>query len=121
MTITQMCKAYGYHKPAMAIANTCHRLGLTKRSTQWPKARKEWLKDHPACAACGHTLMVQVHHKKPFHIYRELELDQTNFITLCECSPSNHHLHIGHLGDWKNFNPNVEQDAANALQHQTSG
>lgn len=118
MTIGQMCKAYGYHKPAMAIANACHSCGLTKRSTQWPKVRKEHLKLHPACAACGHTLMVQVHHKKPFHLHPELELDPKNFITLCECSPSDHHLKLGHHGNWKDFNPTVEADCY-ALQHKT--
>lgn len=116
MTIGQMCKAYGYHKPIMAIANAAHSLGLTSRSTQWPRVRKAWLKIHPACAACGHTLMVQVHHKKPFHIHPELELEPSNFITLCECAPSDHHLNLGHLGNWKNFNINVEVDAQNALQ-----
>lgn len=111
MTIGQMCKAYGYHKPAMAIANACHSMGLTSRSTKWPAARKNHLKIQPACMVCGHTLMVQVHHKKPFHLYPELELEESNFITLCECSPGDHHLWIGHLGDWKKFNPYVEADA----------
>lgn len=120
MTIGQMCKAYGYHKPATALANACHSLGLTKRSTEWPKARKEHLRLHPACAACGHTLMVQVHHKKPFHLHPELELEPSNFITLCECSPNDHHLVIGHHGNWKCFNPSVELDAADVLQHQTT-
>ncbi len=120
MTITQMVKAYGYHKPAMAVANLAHSCGLTKRSSHWPAVRKAHLKLHPACAACGHTLMVQVHHKKPFHLHPELELDPKNFITLCECSPTDHHLKLGHNGDWKSFNPNVERDAANALQHKTA-
>lgn len=100
-----------FHSVKNVVADTAHSLGLTKRSTQWPKARKAWLNNHPTCAACGSKDCVQVHHKKPFHIYPELELNPINFITLCERSPVNDHLEIGHLGNWKNFNTNVESDA----------
>jgi hypothetical protein len=60
------------------------------------------------CACCGSTKKLNVHHKKPFHLFPELELDLNNLITLCmdkEC-----HLKIGHGGDFKDYNPNVEED-----------
>jgi hypothetical protein len=81
------------------------------------------LKAHPACAACGlmrpsilHPLarrrtILNVHHIKPFHLFPALELDETNLITLCR-SGEDHHLMVGHLGDWSNWNPNVVRDAA---------
>ena len=79
------------------------------RSGKWPTLEHNWLKVHPACAACGTTEQVAVHHKKPFHIHPELELEPTNLITLCEkhCC----HLMIGHAGDFHAFNPHVEEDA----------
>jgi hypothetical protein len=88
-----------------------------KRSDEWPIVRKQWLKDHPSCAACGETKSLEVHHKQPFHLHPELELDPTNFITLCEIVSSGVlcHLKTGHLGSWKSFNVNVVQDAANDL------
>ena len=85
-----------------------------ERSSRWETVRKNHLKENPTCAACGNTEGVQVHHMRPFHIYPELELDPTNFITLCENdkdglnnNKDNHHLHLGHHGDWKNFNDKV--------------
>lgn len=115
-TVMAVVKHYAYHVPATAISNIAHAAGLTSRSTEWPRVRREWLKDHDFCAACGGKLCLQVHHKKPFHLHPELELNKLNFITLCECSPVNDHLHVGHKGDWKNFNANVEADAALMLK-----
>ena len=79
------------------------------RSGKWPALERNWLKVHPHCAACGGTQDVSVHHKKPFHLHPDLELDPGNLITLCE--RHNCHLMIGHSGDWHAFNPHVEEDA----------
>ena len=89
-----------------------------KRSPHWPAVRKGWLLEHPACAACGSVLNPEVHHKKPFHLWPLLELDPSNFITLCETMGVEDHLHIGHLGNWKSYNADVEQDAENKLKQQ---
>lgn len=86
-----------------------------KRSPQWPATRRHWLAAHPACAACGTKASPEVHHKRPFHLFPALELDPTNFITLCECGPYECHLKTGHLGNWKNFNAAVVPDAAALL------
>jgi|ERR1700722_13258893 len=78
------------------------------------KVEKDFLVSHPTCAACGSKKSLNVHHCLPFHIDKSLELDEKNLITLCmntrEC-----HLHIGHCGDFKKYNPNVRKDAALAL------
>jgi len=79
------------------------------RSAHWPAYRRAWLAAHNFCRACGLTDKLEVHHKKPFHLHPELELDPTNYITLCE-SATECHLKIGHLDDWHSFNPNVETD-----------
>jgi hypothetical protein len=89
------------------------KLGGVPRSNQWPGVRKEYLKKHPKCFVCLGEKEITVHHKKPFNIHPELELDPTNFITLCEEKRGglNCHLFIGHLGNFQGFNPDVEVDA----------
>jgi hypothetical protein len=85
------------------------------RSPLWSKTRKEHLKNNPRCAVCEGDIKINVHHIKPYHLHPELELNQDNLITLCECYSHgiNCHLLIGHLGNFKNCNPNVIEDAKN--------
>lgn len=89
-----------------------------KRSDKWPTVEKHFREAHPTCAACGGKDRLNVHHCMPFHLDPSKELDPTNLITLCmgekEC-----HLHIGHGGSFKQYNPNVRRDAAEALAHPT--
>lgn len=80
------------------------------RSPEWSKVREAYIKEHPTCEVCGKTEQCQVHHKLPFHLHPELELNPTNFITLCEGS-GNHHLWFGHLGNFKSFNKDVMEDS----------
>lgn len=49
-----------------------------ERSPEWPHVREEFLKACPACAACGGTEDLNVHHIQPFHLHPELELDPAN-------------------------------------------
>ncbi len=79
------------------------------RSTHWPKARREHLLRQPACAACGGTEHLEVHHIHPYHLFPDRELDQANLITLCE-GPCNCHLTFGHLHSWQAYNPGVRAD-----------
>jgi hypothetical protein len=95
-------------------------LGIEKpRSPEWPKVREEWLKDHPTCAACGARAKLQVHHLRPFHLFPALELDPSNFLTLCEQEGSDHHLEIGHNGDFQKYNENAVEDAEKMLAEKT--
>jgi 5-methylcytosine-specific restriction enzyme A len=84
------------------------------RSPQWAKVRKEHLKQFPLCSVCETKGKINVHHIKPFHLHPELELEPSNLVTLCENwnYGVNCHLLFGHLGDYKNINPNVLQDIA---------
>jgi len=90
--------------------------GEPPRSDKWPKVEKEHLAIQPKCAACNGSQRLNVHHKQPFHLHPELELDQNNLITLCmgtmEC-----HIRIGHGDDFKMYNPNVVADSADVLAH----
>lgn len=86
------------------------------RSPKWPAARKAWLALHPTCAACGSRNSVEVHHVQPFHKHPELELEPSNFISLCD-GPNSCHRTWGHLYNWSSINPTVRQDVALWRQH----
>jgi len=103
-----------------------------ERSPHWPLAEKRHLLKHPYCEACGPTMdkniKVQVHHVIPFHYVialgrPELELDDRNLITLCEDEKGhpadNHHLLLGHAGNFKEANLDVRKDVA-SMQGQTA-
>lgn len=80
-----------------------------KRSPLWPKAQREYLAKNPQCAVCSINTTIQIHHVMPFHfchlVYRgDLELDERNFMPLCEETGNNHHLLLGHLGDFESYN-----------------
>ena len=77
------------------------------RSPEWPRVEKEHLRGEPTCQWCGGTEMLQVHHMKPFHLHPELELDDSNLITLCEEPGRDCHLKDGHLDNWRDFNPDI--------------
>lgn len=83
------------------------------RSSKWATVRKHHIVKNPTCAVCGGTEKAEVHHIKPFHEYPELELTPTNLITLCESKSHGVvcHLFVGHLGNYKNSNPEVVEDA----------
>jgi hypothetical protein len=84
------------------------------RSSKWPAVRAEYLKTYGKCAVCNGTKKLEVHHKLPYHVHPELELDPSNFITLCEAGTYgiNCHLLVGHLGHYKSINRNVDIDAS---------
>ena len=86
----------------------------TSRSPQWPHVEKTFLATHSSCAACGLSKSLNVHHKKPFHLHPEDELDPTNLISLC-MGPNECHIRVGHGDNFKAYNPNVEKDAAESL------
>jgi hypothetical protein len=81
----------------------------SKRSPQWRHVQQDFLSKNPCCAVCKSTTRLNVHHKKPFHLHPELELDENNLITLC-MSKKECHLLIGHGNDFKAYNPNIEKD-----------
>ena len=98
--------------------------GEIPRSDKWPTVEKAHRQKYPTCAACGEgqpgQAGMQVHHMLPFHFCvklgrPELELDERNLMTLCDQTINNHHLLLGHLGDFQSYNPNVRADVAGPL------
>lgn len=97
------------------LRNKFRDIGVSaKRSDKWPTVEHHFREANPTCAACGSKERLNVHHCIPFHLDPSKELDPTNLITLC-MSDKECHLHIGHGGSFKQYNPNVRQDAAKAL------
>ena len=80
------------------------------RHPDWPKVRRQFLKQHPHCEVCHTTKGLTAHHILPIWIYPALELEPTNLITLCN-SGANHHLTFGHLCNYKSHNEHVVRDA----------
>lgn len=78
------------------------------RASGWSKVRKTHLKINGFCKNCGKRKNLQVHHKVPFHVKPDWELEPANLITLC--SNPRCHLDKGHLGNFKSWNENVEFD-----------
>ena len=99
--------------------------GEIPRSDKWPAVEQSHLQAQPVCAACGlgqPKQGLQVHHMLPFHFCvklgrPELELDERNLMTLCDETINNHHLLLGHLGNFQSYNPNVKADVAGPLGH----
>jgi len=82
-----------------------------KRSSKWNKIRKEVLKEYPECQICGSKESLEVHHKIPFHLAPDLELEKDNLITLCDKNNRGCHFVFGHLCSWSSFNHDIELDA----------
>lgn len=84
------------------------------RSPRWPTVRRKFL-EGKTCAGCGGSEKLEAHHKLPFHLRRDLELNPNNLICLCEKPGHDCHFRFGHSLDWKAYNPDVVEDAALAL------
>jgi 5-methylcytosine-specific restriction protein A len=116
------------HRLLSAVKDALLGKPAVPRSPQWPAVEKAHLAKEPCCQVCGGKQQLNVHHKKPYHLFPELELaDGTgrwcqlkdaagqfinNLITLCNAKRC--HITFGHGGDFKAYNENVEADVANA-------
>jgi len=87
-------------------------VSTTHTSNEWTKVKRRFLRMHPKCAICGTTKQKVAHHIRPVYLWQELELDETNLITLCK----RHHLEWGHLGSYKSYNLDVATDAETMKQ-----
>jgi len=107
------------HRYRLAVSRRREAKKRVNRSPRWPHVEKLHLALHGRCAGCGSTVHLQVHHRKPFHLHPELELEPTNLITLCMDGPECH-LRIGHGSNFRGYNPGVDPDAAQSLKHPPS-
>lgn len=99
---------------ALKVAHSVVREHAKKitRSSKWAGVRKAVLAANPVCECCGSDRLLQVHHRVPFHLRPELELEPKNLIVLCMDKPECHLL-IGHGDNFKRYNPYVTADCMN--------
>jgi hypothetical protein len=90
----------------MDVAKGKHPL-TKRRSRHWKVVRRDYIKHNPACAVCGSRKKLEIHHKQPFYLFPEKELNYNNLITLCH----RHHYTFGHLCNYRSYNDEVEYDA----------
>ena len=104
------------HADHGALAAAEHGLA---RSPHWPHVRAEQLRRQPACQATGLTeadgANLEAHHRYAFHLAAlvgrpDLELDLRNLITLARGPAIDAHLLLGHLDDFRSYNPDVAED-----------
>lgn len=83
---------------------------LQRRASAWPALRKSHLKSNPSCTVCGGTNKLEVHHRQPFHLFPQRELDPSNLVTLCESKKDgyNCHLFVGHMGNYSCYNERID-------------
>lgn len=87
--------------------------GALHRASDWGTIRRHHLLLNPVCILCGGKEKLEVHHILPFHLHPDEEKNPANLATLCESMSNgvNCHLWMGHLGNFKSFNPQVLKDA----------
>lgn len=98
--------------------------GMAGRSPHWPAVEREHKLREPRCQWCGRLDHVEVHHIQGFEEHPELELVESNLISLCRppgtVYGSCHFVH-GHwvegarTPNWKTYRPTVRADC---LAHQ---
>lgn len=99
-----------FESATLKLTDTISGVPFSKnRSSKWPQARRDYLKEHPVCEITGETKNLDVHHIVPFHVRPDLELLPSNMITLTRRKGI--HFIFGHLLNWKSWNENIDQDA----------
>ena len=81
------------------------------RSSQWPTTKRKFALIEPKICRITNckSKIVSLHHKIPFHAQPDLENDLKNLVWLCDgLLTKNHHLHIGHLGNYQSINSEVD-------------
>jgi hypothetical protein len=84
-------------------------LEARQRASQWRAIRDAHLLKEPACAACGRTGNIEVHHIIPVSIMPSMECDPQNLVTLC-ASPC--HIVFGHFMNYHCYNKDVRKMAS---------
>jgi len=83
------------------------------RSPGWRHLRNEFIKKNPWCKGCGGTKKLEVHHIISFSDDPDLELVESNLITLCKSGKYGIRCHqlLGHMGNFRKTNKTCLEDA----------
>lgn len=99
-----------------------HYLNLTAKDGAslnwgWQRCKREFFRKVPKeCACCGSKKKIEVHHKKPRHLFPKLALVQKNLIALCG-GGKGCHFHIGHLNSYFQYNDTIFDVAMMVRKH----
>ena len=77
-----------------------------RRSGSWRTVRNKYIKEHPRSEVSGRKGKV-VHHILPVWLFKYLELEESNLITLT----NDEHFLLAHLCYWRSYNKNLKEDA----------
>ena len=89
-----------------------------RRLWQVTKTMRAYKKQHPKCAWCSRQDGVAVHHKIPVSIKPTKAADLDNLISLCH-HKRDCHLIVGHKGNWKHYEKQLDQIIAISEHIQT--
>ena len=78
-----------------------------QRSMEWKQFRAGIIKAQPTCIICGGCESLEAHHLKPFHLFPELEMEETNIAVLCDKPGRCCHFVWGHFYNWRTYNPKL--------------
>ena len=97
-------------------------LGGIARNSNWNKFVKDLIIVRGnKCEITGGAKKLIGHHIIPFHKRPDLEMVKENIIIVSEkVFGSNIHLAMCHLGNFKSWNPNIEEDAKMWLEKITN-
>lgn len=104
--MTFLSRLIGGNKESVELRRAPIMMGGRPRSPKWHTFSKHFL-ERKVCMACGRSEYLNAHHIKPYHLFPELELVESNLIPLCEGVSACHYL-CGHRGtSWSvnTFNP----------------
>jgi len=100
-------------KKTLESINPEFRKPQVKRNPDWTFLSKQMIeRAGNKCSLCGKSANLTTHHIVPVHVNRDLEMDESNLIVLCENLTHNCHFIFGHLLNWKSYNDTVRDDAA---------
>jgi hypothetical protein len=100
------------HLLNVALSVIRERGKVITRPSKWKSVKKAALKANPKCAACGSTVLLQVHHFLPVASHPKLELDPKNLVVMC-MSKNECYLSIGQGGSFRKYNPYLSADLKN--------
>jgi hypothetical protein len=81
---------------------------LEGRSPKWRALQQRFVREKKCCFITRLRVDLEVHHKIPYHVRPDLELEWDN---LCLLTRPVHYL-IGHHCNWAYYNQNFEEEAA---------
>ena len=102
-----ICWLFNLHFPDKSLNDETEFHTEGTRSGSWESLSTSFLLNKK-CAICGSTDNLQAHHKKPFHVYPELELEVKNLVPLCGKKSRNCHFIFGHLMNWVTYNHDLD-------------